>query len=111
MKLEVRSDTHTKVDLTEVTEAVESGLSRFRERLTHVSVHLSDANGPKGGADARCALEARAAGRQPVAVTSEGVAPQQAVKSAIDKMQSLLTTTFGRESDHRGGTSASGQRT
>jgi hypothetical protein len=68
-------------------------------------------NGPKGGRDCRCALEARAAGRKPVAVTSEAHTPDDAVKGAVEKMSSRLTTAFGREDDVKGGPSASGQPT
>jgi hypothetical protein len=108
MHVEVSTDSRITADIPATTAAVETGLARFRERLTGVEVHLSDVNGPKGGRDARCALEARAAGRQPVAVTNEAHMPVDAVKGAIEKMKSLLTTTFGREGDVKGGPSASG---
>jgi hypothetical protein len=108
MHIEVSTDTHTTADVAEVTAAVEAGLARYQERLTRVEVHLSDVNGPKGGRDCRCALEARPAGRKPVAVTSEAHTPDDAVEGAVDKMISLLTTAFEREGDVRGGPSASG---
>lgn len=111
MKIEVSTDAHTAVDIAVVTETVETGLTRYRDRLTRVEVHLSDVNGPKGGRDARCALEARAAGRQPVFVTSDAETTPHAVKSAIEKMTRQLETVFGRESDVKGGTSASGEPT
>ena len=111
MHIEVSTDTRTTADIAEVTAAVEAGLSRYKERLTRVEVHLSDVNGPKGGRDCRCALEARAAGRQPVAVTNEAHTPDDAVKGAVEKMSSLLTTVFGREDDVKGGPSASGRPT
>jgi hypothetical protein len=108
MHVEVSTDSHTVADIAVVTATVESGLSRYRDRLTRVGVYLSDVNGPKGGRDCRCALEARAAGRKPVAVTSEAHTPDDAVKGALGKMGSLLTTVFGREDDVKGGPSASG---
>lgn len=111
MKIEVSTDSRTEADIAAVTAAVESGLSRFRDRLTRVEVHLSDVNGPKGGRDARCALEARVAGRQPDVVTSDADTPDKAVKGAIEKMGRLLANTFCREEDVRGGPSASGQPT
>ena len=83
MHVEVSTDTRITAYIPATTAAVETGLARFRERLTRVEVHLSDVNGPKGGRDARCALEARAAGRQPVAVTNEAHTPDDAVKGAI----------------------------
>lgn len=108
MHVEVSTDTRTTADIASVTAAIETGLARYKDRLTRVEVHLSDVNGPKGGPDARCALEARAAGRQPVAVTNDAATSNDAVKGAIEKMDRLLTTAFGRADDVRGGTSASG---
>ena len=111
MKIEVSTDAHTAIDTAVVTEIVEKGLARYQDRLTRVGVHLSDVNGPKGGRDARCALETRPAGRQPVVVTSDAEATHHAVKGAVDKMVRQLESLFGRESDVKGGTSASGQPT
>ena len=46
-----------------VQSVLESALSRFRDNITRIEVHLSDTNGPKGGADdIRCVMEARVAG-------------------------------------------------
>jgi hypothetical protein len=111
MHVEVSTDTRTTADIPSVTAAIEAGLSRYKERLTRVEVHLSDVNGPKGGPDCRCALEARAAGRQPVAVTNDAHTPDASVKGAVEKMCRLLETTFGRKGDVKGGPSASGQPT
>jgi hypothetical protein len=111
MHIEVSTDSRTAADIPTMTAAVEAGLSRYNERLTRVEVHLSDVNGPKGGVDCRCALEARAAGRQPVAVTNDASATDAAVKGAVEKMGRLLATTFGRETDVKGGPSASGKPT
>jgi hypothetical protein len=111
MHVEVSTDSRTTADIAAVTAVIEAGLSRYKERLTRVEVHLSDVNGPKGGPDCRCALEARAAGRQPVAVTNDAGTADAAVKGAVDKMGRLLGTTFGRAGDVKGGPSASGQPT
>ena len=111
MRVEVSTDTRTTADIAGVTAAVEAGLSRYEGRLTRVEVHLSDVNSPKGDRDCRCALEARPAGRPPVAVSSDAHTPADAVKGAVEKMRSLLATAFGREDDVKGGPSASGQPT
>jgi len=108
MHVEVSTDTRTNADISTVKAAIEAGLSRYNERLTRVEAHLSDVNGPKGGIDCRCALEARAAGRQPLAVSNVGSTPDAAVKGAVEKMGRLLETTFGREGNVKGGPSASG---
>jgi hypothetical protein len=108
MHVEISTDTRITVDSAAVTAAVERGLSRFGDRLTRVEVHLSDVNGPKGGPDTRCALEARPASRQPVAVTNDAGTADEAVKGAVEKMSRLLESTFGRADDVKGGPSASG---
>jgi hypothetical protein len=111
MHVEVSTDTRTVADISQVAAAVEAGLYHYAERLTRVEVHLSDVNGPKGGRDCRCALEARPAGRPLVAVVNEAHTPADAVKGAAEKMSSLLATAFGRGDETRGGPSASGQPT
>jgi hypothetical protein len=108
MHVEVSTDTRTTVDIADVTAEVETGLARYQDRLTRVEVHLCDVNGAKGGIDCRCALEARAAGRQPVVVTSEAGSPDEAVSGAVEKMDRLLASTFDRLDDLKGNTSASG---
>jgi ribosome-associated translation inhibitor RaiA len=73
-------------------------LERFSDQVTRVEVHLSDENSDKksGGADIRCLLEARLAGRQPVAVTDEAATLEQAVDGAVRKMRRSLDSTLGR---------------
>ena len=34
-----------------VQSVLEAALNRFRDNLTRIEVHISDTNGPKGGAD------------------------------------------------------------
>ncbi|MBA4191430.1 MAG: ribosomal subunit interface protein [Planctomycetaceae bacterium] len=108
MHVEISTDTRTTVDAPAVTATVESGLSRYRSRLARVEVHLRDVNGPKGGVESRCVLEARPSGRQPEAVTNDALTSDEAVKGAIEKMNRLLVSLFGRLDDVRGGPSASG---
>jgi hypothetical protein len=110
MQIQVSTDTRAEATTTivDVTAIVETGLARFRDRLTRVEVHLSDTNGPRGGIDRRCALEARPTTRQPVAVKNEAATEAEAVRGAVDKMSRLLTSTFDRLDNPRGGSSASG---
>lgn len=84
-----------------VDDKVHAALDRFDERLTRIEVHLSDVNGEKHGvgADKRCLLEARPSGLQPVVVTEFADTFERAVGGASKKMQSLLTSTFGRIDD------------
>lgn len=66
-------------------------LSRFKDRISRIEVHLSDENGPKEGPDdIRCLLEVRIERRQPIAVTNNANTYEQAVRGAIEKLISTL---------------------
>ena len=85
-----------------VKGVVESTLSRFREQITRVEVHLSDENGHKSGQDdKRCMMEVRIEGRQPTAVTHQAANLDQAINGAADKLQRSIESTLGRLHDHR----------
>ena len=92
------------VDLRQqVTEDVEATLARFSDQLTRVEVHLSDANGNKGGAaDVRCVMEARPAGQGPLAATHEAATVTEAHRGAASKLSRLLDTRFSRLEARRG---------
>jgi ribosome-associated translation inhibitor RaiA len=101
MQIQINTDDNiTNSDaLAERIEAtVRDVLERFSDQVTRVEVHLSDENSDKksGGADIRCLLEARLAGRQPVAVTDEAATLEQAVDGAVRKMRRSLDSTIGR---------------
>jgi ribosome-associated translation inhibitor RaiA len=101
MHIQINTDDNiTNSDaLAERIEAtVRDVLERFSDQVTRVEVHLSDENSDKksGGADIRCLLEARLAGRQPVAVTDEAATLEQAVDGAVRKMRRSLDSTLGR---------------
>jgi ribosome-associated translation inhibitor RaiA len=99
MHVEVRTDNqidNTAELLAAVTAEVESGLARFARQITRVEVHLSDVNGPRGGPDKRCVLEARLASRQPTTVTQDGADVDDAVRGAVGKMERHLDRQLGR---------------
>ena len=78
-------------------------LARFEERVTHVEVHVSDVNGPRGGgSDMRASLEARINGLQPVAVTDNGPDVQRAVLGAAKKVAVALDRQLGKLTDRKG---------
>ncbi len=89
-----QSDTLTK----RIEATVGDILGRFADHVTRVEIHLSDENSDKkaGNSDMRCLLEARLAGRQPVAVTDEAATVEQAVDGAVRKMRRSLDSTLGR---------------
>jgi ribosome-associated translation inhibitor RaiA len=96
----------------EVESIVTDVLGRFSDRLTRVEVHLADENSrAKGGQDdKRCTMEARVAGRQPIAVTEQSPSLMQAVTGAAEKLEKTLDRTLERLGDRKGRTSAGGER-
>lgn len=85
-----------------VQSVLESALSRFRDNITRIEVHLSDTNGPKGGADdIRCVMEARVAGYQPIAVTEQNASVHQSVSGATDKLKRAIDSALGRLQDSK----------
>ncbi len=104
MQIEVTTDRHVVANIDRLAADVETALERFGDRLTRVEVHLADDNGGKvGGDDKRCTLEARPAGQQPVAVTSHADTVDDALDGALKKLDSLLTSRFGKQGNAKGG--------
>jgi ribosome-associated translation inhibitor RaiA len=103
--VQINTDNHIKSD-AEANERLErkirSRLRRFEKRLTHVEVHVSDANGSKGGTDKKVSLEVRPTGHEPLAVHAEGQRIEDAVTVAADKAVRALDHTLGRLGDSRG---------
>ncbi len=100
MQIQVNSDNNVAVD-EELARSVEAEvnhtLKRFADRITRVEVHLSDANGGKFGAsDKHCLMEARPAGHEPVAATDQAATLDEAIPGAAQKLQSILSSLFGR---------------
>jgi len=80
-----------------VTSILLDSVDRFADRLTRVEVHLNDVNGPKHGErDKRVTMEARVAGRPPVAVANEAPSLVEAIEGASRKLEHALEHTFGR---------------
>jgi ribosome-associated translation inhibitor RaiA len=115
MLVNVSTDNHIdgSEDLfTQIRDEVAQGLERFGEEITRVEVYLGDVNGPKGAADdQRCLMEARVAGRTPVAVTHRAASLREAVDGASEKLERALDSVFGRLKDKKGRTSFGGDQT
>jgi ribosome-associated translation inhibitor RaiA len=80
---------------------VREKLRRFEKRLTHVELHVSDANGAKGGeGDKKVSLELRANGHAPVAVHAEASRIDTAVTAAADKAIRALDHALGKLQNH-----------
>lgn len=81
---------------------VKDALGRFSDHVTRVEIHLSDVNGQKAGdGDKRVMMEARIAGRQPIAVTDQAGSLHQAIDGATQKLKRSLDGTFGKLADKR----------
>lgn len=106
MQIEVTTDHNIDGgdDLSRGVQAeVDAALSRFRDRLTRVEVHLADENaGKHGAADKRCTLEARPRGMKPLAVTHHAATLDEARDGALRKLETVLERTFGRLDDRKG---------
>jgi ribosome-associated translation inhibitor RaiA len=76
-------------------------LAHFKGDLTRVEVHLSNESASKAGGDTRCAMEARLAHHQPVAVSHHAPTQDAAFRGASDKLKSALDKTLGRLRSHR----------
>ncbi|KAB8036381.1 HPF/RaiA family ribosome-associated protein [Janthinobacterium aquaticum] len=105
MQINIQTDSTiaNNAGLTDHVQSVlENALSRFRDNLTRIEVHLSDTNGPKGGADdIRCVMEARVAGYQPIAVTEQNATVHQSISGATDKLKRALDSALGKLHDNK----------
>ncbi|HLW39953.1 MAG TPA: HPF/RaiA family ribosome-associated protein [Brumimicrobium sp.] len=101
--MEVIFNTDNQIDGKErvgsyFSKQIREELSRFEEKVTRIEVHLSDVNSTKKGGenDIKCVLEARPKGFKPVAVTSFGDNVERAISGAIKKVESSLSSLFGK---------------
>ena len=79
------------------TEYINEHLGRFEEDITSIEVQLTDENhAGKGGVDKRCMLEARVAGRSPIAVTNFATDQNLAFRGAADKLAHALDHAIGK---------------
>jgi ribosome-associated translation inhibitor RaiA len=76
-------------------------LGRFSPRVQEVVVRVVDVNGPKGGTDKRCRVEARLRGLPVLVVEDEAASTRQAVDAALDRMGRTIDRTVTRERDLR----------
>lgn len=100
MKIQINTDQNIAGDerWADGAEAsVATALARFADQITRIELHVSDLNAGKFGTDdKRCLLEARLAGRQPVAVDHQAATVEEAIDGAADKLVRMLDSTLGR---------------
>ncbi|MEV4539680.1 HPF/RaiA family ribosome-associated protein [Asanoa sp. NPDC049518] len=111
MRIQVQTDRNVDVSdgmVQRIEGDIESALSRFGDHVTRVEVHLaSETSGRTSGDDKRCVIEARLAGRQPVAVTHHASSVGEACSGAVHKLESLIGSRYGRSDSRKGGDSLS----
>ena len=79
---------------------VEAVLARFGDRVTRIEVHLSDESaGRPTGADIRCLIATRPAGRAPVTATEDADTLDRALNGATHKLSRLLDSSGGQQDD------------
>jgi len=83
------------------SDYLNDSLERFRQDITRVEVQLRDtSSGKKGGEDKRCTLEARIAGRDPVAATHHAPTQDEAFRGATQRLIHVLEHTLGKLDRH-----------
>ncbi len=100
MQIQLNTDSHVQGDESLARWAereLRERLARFVDHVTRIEVHLRDTNaGRVSGDDKRCVLEARLAGRQPVAVSHDAGRVADALHGAAEKLGRLLDADLGR---------------
>lgn len=90
---------HSKAIVSWAEERIHSHLGHLAEKLTRVEVHLRDDNSAAKSApqDKRCVMEARIAGRQPLAVDDAG----DDLYKVIDGAAGKLSRAVKRDTERR----------
>lgn len=88
MQIEIRSlnDSVEHPQRAYVERRLLFALGRFGSRIRRVLVRLEDLNGPRGGLDKRCHIEARLAGRGMLVVDVRDVELEPAVSRAASRI-------------------------
>ncbi len=104
MQIQVNSDHNVETPegfANYVCKVIEQTLEHQQSQITRIEVHVSDENGGKAGAnDKRCVMEARLAGRKPIAVTNQADTLNEVIGGAVDKLKHALGSILSKEHDH-----------
>lgn len=103
MVIEIRS---SNVNLrsnmrTYIEERLDRSLARVGNSVTHVILHLEDVNGPKGGADMRCMVEAHLAHSKPVIAEVTAGDIRTAVDMAAERLSFRVRKAIDRRRETR----------
>ncbi|MFN3072880.1 HPF/RaiA family ribosome-associated protein [Acinetobacter sp. TY1] len=107
MNIEIRTDKNIQNSdrlITYVRDELNNEFQRHTERITQISVHISDENGDKGGDDdIRSMIEVKAAGLKPVVVTHNGKNIDTSLHGAIERVKRSLEHVLEKKENIRGG--------
>ncbi|MCU4493486.1 HPF/RaiA family ribosome-associated protein [Acinetobacter guillouiae] len=107
MNIEIRTDKNIRNSdrlITYVRDELNQEFQRHSERITQFSVHISDENGDKGGADdIQCMIEVKAAGLKPVVVKHRAKNIDLSLHGAIDRVKRSLEHILEKIENPRGG--------
>ena len=105
MFIQINTDNQVESDAERdaaIEEQIRQRLARFEGRITDIEIHVSDINGPRGGAaDLRATLEARVNGVPPVAVADHGSTVDRAILGAAKKAARAIDHQLGKLADSR----------
>lgn len=79
-----------------VNRSLEKVDRRFGDWLTRTEVFIKDVNGPKGGVDKHCRLEARPRGTEPVVIDHQDEDAYTCVTRAAEKLGKALERRRGQ---------------
>ncbi|MCK5771059.1 HPF/RaiA family ribosome-associated protein [Algiphilus sp.] len=83
-----------------IHDSLERVEKRFGDRITRVEIHLKDINGPKGGPDKHCLVEARPRGLDPAVAESTSEDAYDGVRQAAHKLEKVLDKRIGKLAQH-----------
>jgi hypothetical protein len=104
MQIQINADHH--LESSEARDrwargVVESSLGHLADHVTRVEAHLGDESAGKAGTPGRrCLMEARLAGRSPIAVTHHAETLDAAVNGAAHKLVRAIEHELGRAAKH-----------
>lgn len=101
MRVTIVSRSHRLERLEEewIRRRLEFALGRFGSRIREVKVRLNDLNGPRGGLDQACGLDARLTSGEHLVVESVQACREAAVSAASDRMARRLREELDRRRD------------
>lgn len=84
-----------------IERRLEFAIGRFAPRVNNVVVRLDDVNGPRGGVDQRCRIDARIVPSARATATGKGISLEAAICQAADRMACAIRKDLARRRTRR----------